>query len=188
MAIRGTGDFIRLTVSQEAKAALARKLLPLENVKDKYSASAQTQLGFPFGGNLGIPYTLETMKRRYLDFLGENEIKILRYMMRISLSSIKYGMYTKQDYAMVNFTSSIVSPYLWDVYKDWLLSCGFTLREDIRETVLIQDSYNQGSGRFKLMYGAKIFWSKKSEENVDLLAKIGVGLGIKNGYDLDEIL
>ena len=188
MAIKGTGDFIRLTVSQEVKAALARKLLPLQDTKDKYSASAQIQLGFPFGGNLGIPYTLETMKKRYAEFLGENEIKILRYMMRVSLSSIKYGMYTHQDYAMVVFSSSIVSPYLWDVFKEWLISCGFTVREDIRETVLIQDSYNQGSGRFKLMYGAKIFWSKKSEENVDLLAKMGVGLGIKNGYDLEEIL
>lgn len=188
MGIKGTGDFIRLTVSKDAKAALARKLLPLENVKDKYSASPQTQLGFPFGGNLGIPFTLETMKRRYSEFLGENEIKILRYMMRVSLSSVKYGMYTYQDYAMVTFTSSIVSPYLWDVFKDWLISCGFNLKEDIRETVLIQDSYNQGSGRFKLMYSAKIFWSKKSEEKVDLLAKMGVGSGIKNGYDLEEIL
>ena len=187
MGIKGTGNFIRVAVSEEAKAALARKLLPLDNVKDKYSTTT-TQLGFPFGGNLGIPFTLQTMKGRYAEFLGDNEIKILRYMMRVSLSSVKYSMYTYQDYAMVTFTSSIVSPYLWDVFKDWLWSCGFNVTEDIRETVLIQDSYNQGSGRFKLMYSAKIFWSKKSEEKVDLLAKMGVGLGIKNGYDLEEIL
>ena len=188
MGIKGTGNYIRIIASEEAKMKLARKLVPIDNVAPKYSLSTGVQLGLPLSDKLGIPQTLKSMKGMFGKYLGENEIKILRYVMRTTITALKYGMYTGQLYSLVAFSSSVMSPYLWDVYKDWLLSCKLSFQEDIRETVLIQDSYNQGSGRYKIVYGVKVFWSKSSEENVDILERMGVGLGIKNGYDLEEII
>ena len=186
MGIKGTGNMIRLTASKEVKQAVARKLLPTENRSEKYSVT--TQMNLPLSSEMSLPFQLESMRSRYKDLLGEVEVRIVQAVMLSSIDALKYAIYSKQHFAFISHTSKVMSLFLWDMVKLWWKSCGLVVEEDIREVVLIEDAANQGSKRVKLMFGARLYWSKVDEDVVKTLNKLQADYhsfkGLRGGFDV----
>ena len=170
--MKGYGGVVRIKASSEVKERLSRKLLPLENKADKYSATVNTQLNLPYSTELSIPMTTERLRKAYDGKLGDMELAAIRPVMFNGITSIKHSMYLGVGYAVIAHSSKILSPFLWDVIMLWLRRCGFTVEEDIREVVLVEDCQNQGRTRVKLLFGAKIYWSRKVEDQVKLLESL----------------
>lgn len=170
--MKGLGSVLRIRGSLQAKQALVRKLLPLENVAHKYSATVNTQLNLPFTSDLSIPMSVERMRHAYDGKLGDVEIRAVQPIMLNAVASIKHAMYTKQPCSLIAHSSKVVSPFLWDVVMVWLRRCGFTIVEDIREVVLVEDCQNQGRTRVKLLFGAEIYWKRDALEQVQLLKSL----------------
>ena len=63
--MKGYGGVVRIKASSEVKERLSRKLLPLENRADKYSATVNTQLNLPYSTELSIPMTTERLRKAY---------------------------------------------------------------------------------------------------------------------------
>lgn len=157
--MKGYGNVIRIKGSLEARKALARKLLPLEDVSAKYSATASVQLPLPLTPNtLSIPLSTEKLRVAYQGKLNDMEVRAMRPIMLNTISAIKWGIASGEGKAFIALSSKVISPYLWDVLMRWLVACGFKVIEDIREVVLVEDCQNQGATRVKLMYGATILW------------------------------
>lgn len=186
MGIKGTGNMIRLTASKEVKQAVARKLIPIENQSEKYSAT--TQINLPFSSEVSLPFQIESMRSKYKDLLGEVEMRIIQAVMLSSIDALKYAIYSRQHFAFVSHTSKVMSLFLWDTVKIWWKSCGLIVEEDIREVVLIEDAANQGSKRVKLMFGARLYWSKVDEDVVKTLNKLQSDYynfkGLRGGFDV----
>lgn len=170
--MKGYGGVVRIKASSEVKERLSRKLLPLENKADKYSATVNTQLNLPYSTELSIPMTTERLRKAYDGKLSDLEMAAIRPVMLNAITSIKHSMYLGVGYAVIAHSSKILSPFLWDVIMLWLRRCGFTVEEDIREVVLVEDCQNQGRTRVKLLFGAKIYWSRKVEDQVKLLESL----------------
>lgn len=157
--MKGTGGLQRLQAGLAVKASLARRLMPLENQAAKYSATAQVQLGLPLSGNISIPMSTVALRSAYKDSgMSEYELQVIQTLMQDCISAIKHSVAASVSYAFIAYSSKVISPFLWDVLVNWLVSCGYSVDEDVREVVLIEDSQNQGGTRVKLMYGAKITW------------------------------
>lgn len=161
------GSIMRLGGTDAMKARLARKLMPLEDVSPKYSATAMVQLSLPLNGNLSIPATTERLREAYSGRLSEVEVAVLQPIMVNTISAIKYAMHSGEDYALLAISSKILSPFLWDVLVLWLRSCQYHVVEDIREVVLVEDAQNQGATRVKVMFGAKIYWGGVGSDQVN---------------------
>lgn len=157
--MKGTGGLKRLQASLAVKASLARRLIPLENKAEKYSATALVQLGLPLTGNLNIPMSTVSLRKAYQDSgLSDYELSRLQPVMLDVISCIKHSVGLGRGEAFIAYSSKVLSPFLWDVLVRWLRSCGFVVDEDIREVVLIEDAQNQGASRVKLMFGGKVSW------------------------------
>ena len=179
MGIKGYGGVVRLKAARSVKEELSRKLIPIENKSSKYSATVNTQLNLPLSTDLSIPMTTERLRQAYGGKLSEMELAAIRPVMLNAITAIKHSMYTGVGYATIAHSSKILSPFLWDVIMLWLRRCGFTVHEDSREVVLVEDCQNQGRTRVKLLFGAKIFWSRKVEDQVKILE----GMKEKVSYD-----
>lgn len=164
--MKGTGGLKRLQAGLAVKASLARRLMPLENKVEKYSATSQTQMSLPISGNLSIPYSTIQLRKAYAEGgMNEVELKVVQVVMQDIVNSIKCSMALGYPYTFIAYSSNVLSPFLWDVIVLWLKSCQYVVDEDIREVVLIEDCQNQGSTRVKLMFGAKVGWGSKGVLN-----------------------
>lgn len=170
--MKGYGSVVRIKASQGVKQNLARKLVPVENVANKYSATANTQMNLPFTSDLTIPMSTERLREAYQGRLSDFEISVVRPVMLNVIAAIKHSLYTGAGYAMIAHSSKILSPFLWDVVVLWLKRCGYMVQEDIREVVLVEDCQNQGRTRVKLLFGARISWSRKVEDQIALIKSL----------------